>query len=502
MAILSSPKGTNSGSFYSNILQQNQTDTLSQQLGQIDLGVLKEKANSGGEFIDPKAYLTALQQLKQLRDSTGDASAQQAIDKKMANYAIDAQLLVKSLQKKDEEKQKGIGSGNETADEVVMMLKQQHDEDMLNLFNSSYHNPDEYAKAALEKQTEWLQQIQQAASDFTDRTGNSPGAIEKYGFDQQGEWEKFRSVLNADNQERKANFGIYVETDSRGNIKKWDINQSTDPELKNKSEYLQVNGELSNGMNVYLRKQGETTDDTTGTVQSYAKWNGINFVSTGDDKKGVWRNPTVAPTPVDEDSPIDLNYFFSGSKKAPAIYRDPGQFISTSDGKRYMYGGLDGKQDQWTQIDDPGVANELGAIQQFQNPYQATAQEFQSIVDSGLLGKKVTKDQLAPQVDALTGQLQSAYQGSAAPVNQAGLNKVNSIFSPSTLGAFGRGAVSPAEPAASGGASSAGGGPSGPRVPKKVSTFSENAVKTGAGLGQQTSGYIAKTIDSIKKLFA
>jgi len=374
------------------LAQDNTAKTIRYAMDEIDLRLLQAKADGGGELLNPQYYSTAIGNLNTLKAGIRDEDIIQSIDEQIARYQIAQNSLLKQIGKQGvgDTDISGLGS---TIPEIMDNLQVAYNQDKRKVFEANYRTPSEFVKEMQKNERQWYEDVARIAEDYRATKGKYPAQVIDFGTERFHEMQSYRGIELTDKKGR-SKFGIYVKTDAYGDIDDFVIKEKN-ASFATGSGYKEGNfQQLGNwnidGMPMFLQRFEE---DEAGNVKAY--WNGVTIESDGQQ----WVTPEGM-------NAIDM---MANSNQAQNIRRPSGHFITTPDGKAYIYGGFDGVSEQWHHVTNPEITSRMRWWDKYnQTNTPVTSEEFEGLALSGLVGKPLTMGDMETDMNDLDRHLQEA----------------------------------------------------------------------------------------------
>lgn len=327
------------------MLQKSYSDQIRYAMNDIDLAIQEAQAAGGGELLSPDIYDAAVGRLNIMKGSIKDKKAVQDIDEKIARYGIAKNNLIKRIEK---EAKSDANAGADTISSIIYNDEAEYNSEKRQIFQDNLNDPNALINTRVERELQWAQRIAEENEDYKARKGNYSIDLSRKAQTHLDEAEYYRGLQVAD-QKTKSQYSVLMKTDPRGNVKDYVI---ADPRGKlpdgyTASDFLDVGDWNVGGMKVKLQKFDE---DAEGNARAY-----LNGVTLLEGESGGFDAP--------EGSSADIA--FAQARPATNINPDPGDFVTTPDGKAYVFGGFDGKSNQWHYVSSPEVTQTMGWWDQY-----------------------------------------------------------------------------------------------------------------------------------------
>lgn len=360
-----------SSDFLNLMTANNASRKVGYMMDEIDLSILQAQANANGELINPKFYDTAINKLLGMRQTISNPELVQRIDEQVARYQITRTSLAERIANAD-----GPYSGVDI-DEVIDQMEKSHEEDKRRIFEATYRDPEAFIKAMAQNELQWYEDVSRRVEDYHAATGNYPATVVNFGTKRFQDMQTYRKMELAD-EIGKDQYAVYIKTDAYGDMTDFTIKDRkgsfSSGSNFTESNFLRVGDWKKNGMQVFLQKY-DTDENGNATVN----WNGVTLEQVGE----RWSPPEN--TTVDD--------MFSQTNQAQIIHGDSGRFITTPDGKSYVFGGFDGQSGKWNPVQDETVIKRMGLWDAFtKSNTPITEDEFGTILTSDLVGEPVTME--------------------------------------------------------------------------------------------------------------
>jgi len=383
-------------------------DAIRYGMDEIDLGIQQATVMAGGELISPEIYDMAIGKLNILKTGTKDKKLIMDIDEKVARYRIGQNNLVKRIQKEFDKD--ADGTDTETVSQIVNSNTQEYNDEVRRFFTNEYNREGgvgHFITASMVREREWAQRYAEEASDYMARKNKPSTELEKEAMGHSDKAEYYNNLMMMDETTR-SQYKIFVKTDVHGNMQDYAVVEGRSGNLPSgyasKEDFMPVNGWSQFGMDVMLQKYDE---DESGSARAY--FNGVTII---EGEEGF-------------DAPENLSFDTALSESRPAtnINPVPGDFVTNPEGKAYLFGGYDGKSNEWNEITDPSITHSMpGGWENYNNRnIPLSFEQFErEIIDT--IGKPLMLDELK------AGQ-KSKFESDLA-ANQAEADRMSEFLGP------------------------------------------------------------------------